>query len=61
MGKSPTKKPDTQTNHFFAAILAYTKLKVLKLKCGMGHFRLKARLYLAGLKAMQQRLDQFTA
>jgi len=25
MGKSPTKKPDTQANHFFAAILAYTK------------------------------------
>ena len=61
MGKSPTKKPDTQANHFFAAILAYTKLEVLKIKCGMGHFRLKAKLYLTGLKAMQQQLDQFSA
>ena len=26
MGKSPTKIPDTQANHFFAAILAYTQL-----------------------------------
>ena len=61
MGKSPTKKPDTQANHFFAAILAYTKLEVLKLKCGMGHFRLKAQLYLAGLKAMQYQLTQIAA
>ena len=61
MGKSPTKKPDTQANHFFAAILAYTKLEVLKLKCGMGHFRLKTQLYLAGLKAMQHKLTQIAA
>ena len=61
MGKSPTKKPDTQANHFFAAILAYTKLEVLKLKCGLGHFRLKAQLYLTGLKAMHQELARFTA
>ena len=61
MGKSPTKMPDTQANHFFAAILAYTKLEVLKLKCGAGHFRLKAQLYLAGLKAMHQESAYFTA
>ena len=61
MGKSPTKTPDTQANYFFAAILAYTKLEVLKLKCGMGYFRLKAQLYLTGLKAMHQELAQFTA
>ena len=61
MGQSLMKKPDTQANHFFAAILAYTKLEVQKLKCGIGHFRLKAQLYLAGFKAMQQQLDQFTA
>ena len=61
MGKSPTKTPDTQANHFFAAVLAYIKLEVLKLKCGAGHFRLKAQLYLAGLKAMHQELAYFTA
>jgi len=61
MGQSPTKKPDTQANHFFAAILAYTKLEVLKLRCGMGHFRLKAQLYLAGLKAMHHELALFAA
>ena len=61
MGKSPTKNPNTQANHFFASILAYTKLEVLKLKSGLGHFRLKAQLYLAGLKAMQQELTLITA
>ena len=52
MGQSPTKKPGTQANHFFAAILAYTKLEVLKLWYGLGHFRLKAQLYLTGLKEL---------
>lgn len=52
MGESPTKKPDTQANHFFTAILAYSKLDVLKFRHGLEYFRLKAQLYLAGLKAM---------
>jgi len=29
---------------------------VLKLKCGLKHFRLKAQLYAVGLKAMYQQL-----
>ena len=59
--QSPTKNPNTQANHFFASILAYTKLEVLKLKVGLGHFRSKAQLYLAGLKAMQQELTRIAA
>ena len=42
MGKAPTKSLPTQTTHFLAAVLAYVKLEALKLKCGLGHFRLKA-------------------
>jgi len=61
MGKSPTKLPATQTTHFFAALLAYGKLEVLKLKHGLGHFRLKAQLYAVGLKAMHQQLAYLTA
>ncbi len=41
MAKSPTKTLTTQATHFLAAVLAYTKLEVLKLKCGIGQFRLK--------------------
>ncbi|MBT9395264.1 transposase [Hymenobacter sp. NST-14] len=61
LGKSPTKTPDTQANHFFASMLAYTKLEVLKLKVGIGHFRLKAQLYLVGLQAMHRELATLSA
>jgi IS4 transposase len=44
-GDSPTKNPDTQSNHFFASMLAYIKLEALKLKHSIGHFRIKAQLY----------------
>ncbi|MBC8083935.1 MAG: transposase [Hymenobacter sp.] len=61
MGQSPAKTLSPQTTHFFAAVLAYTKLEVLKLKCGLGHFRLKAQLYSVGLKAIYQQLVQLRA
>ena len=61
MGKAPTKTLATQATHFFAAVLAYTKLEVLKLNCGIGHFRLKAQLYTVGLKAMYHQLGQLRA
>jgi hypothetical protein len=61
IGKSPTKTPDTQSNHFFASMLAYIKLEALKLKLSIGHFRIKAQLYLAGLKAMHQELSKLAA
>lgn len=38
MGKSPTKTPDIQANHLFAAIPAYGKLEALKLRHGLGYF-----------------------
>ena len=61
MGSSPTKTPDTQANHFFASILAYIKLEVLKTKYSIGHFRLKAQLYVVGLKAMHHQLACISA
>ncbi len=60
-GDSPTKNPDTQSNHFFASMLAYIKLEALKLKHSLGHFRIKAKLYMAGLKAMHQELTTLKA
>jgi hypothetical protein len=61
IANSPTKTPDTQSNHFFASMLAYIKLEALKLKLSIGHFRIKAQLYLAGLKAMHQELSKLAA
>ena len=56
MGKAPTKILAMQATHFFAAVLTYTKREVLKLKCGIGHFRPKAHRYTVDLKAMYHQL-----
>ncbi len=61
LGASPAKTPDTQANHFYASMLAYSKLEALKIKCSIGHFRLKAQLYAVGLKAMHQQLALLSA
>ena len=61
LGKSPTKTLATQTNHFLAAMLAYIKLEGLKIRHALGHFRMKAQLYLVGLKAMNQELIRLAA
>jgi hypothetical protein len=59
--KSPTKKMGPQANHFFASFLAYLKLEVLKLRHGVGHFRLKSQFYMVGLKAINQELIKMSA
>ena len=61
LGKSPTKTIETQANHFFASILAFIKLEKMTLRLGIGHFRLKAQLYLRGLKAMHYALHKMAA
>ena len=38
MAKSPTKTLATEATHYFATVLAYGKLEVLKLKDGLGDF-----------------------
>lgn len=60
-GKYPTRTLPIQTPHFLAVMLAYTKLEVLKLQCGIGHFRLKAQLYAGRLKAMYQQINLLAA
>ena len=61
MGKSPTKTVETQANHFFPSILAYIKLEKITRQLGIGHFRLKAQLYVRGLKAMHYALTKLAA
>ena len=61
MDKSPTKTLTTPANHFLAAVLAYIKLEALKLQYGTGYFRLKAQLYVVGVKVMYRQLGQLRA
>lgn len=56
--KSPTKYERTQANHIFAAMIAFCKLELLKLKENVNHFALKARLYLKAIKAAFDELQR---
>ncbi len=53
--KSPTKKVKTHCNHLYAAMIAYCKLEMLKLKTGLNHFAIKYKLIVrANQLAMQE-------
>ncbi len=54
VSKSPTRTQTTQTNHFVAALWAFTKLELLKARTKKNHYTIKTHLYLA---ALQQALD----
>lgn len=49
--KSPTKTVRSQSNHIFAAMIAFIKLERLKLAHRANHFALKSKLYLKAIKA----------
>jgi len=50
VAQSPTRTPTTQTNHVVAALLAFVKLELLKVRTQKNHYQLKTQLYLAALK-----------
>ena len=56
--RSPTQTPNTQTNHFFAALCGYIKLERLKIKTKQNHFALKSKLYLKALLSAFQTLKE---
>ena len=55
LAKSPTRTERTQSNHCFMSIYAAFRLEGLRLKHGMNHFALRARLY---LKAIRHAFDE---
>jgi len=57
--KSPTRTVATQTTHFFAALCAYIKLELLKVKHNMNHTTLKLNIYLQALKTAYEQLRMF--
>jgi hypothetical protein len=54
--KSPTKTIKTQMNHFMLSILAFVKLERLQIRNDLNHFAMKAKIYLAALKAANEEL-----
>jgi Transposase DDE domain len=51
LDRSPTSKEISQSNHIFAAMLAWIKLEVLSRKEQMNHYAFKSKLYIKALKA----------
>lgn len=54
--KSPTRTVVTQRNHFFAALYAYVKLEMLKVKTSLNHQALKTKIYVSAIKTAYQEL-----
>lgn len=55
--KSPTKTIRSQSNHIFAAMIAFIKLERLKLNHHTNHFALKSKLYVKAIKAAFDQLN----
>jgi hypothetical protein len=51
IGNSPAHTERTQSSRLFAAIFAYVKLEMLKLSAKLNHFAMKAKIYMASMKA----------
>lgn len=56
LAKSPTRTETTQTNHVVAALLAFVKLEMLKVRTKKNHYELKAQLYFSALQRAFQEL-----
>jgi hypothetical protein len=59
--KSPTKLPHTQSNHFFASMVAFVKLEMYRVSTHLNHFALKGKLYQAALASAFGQLQRFKA
>ena len=56
--KSPTKNEGTQSNHIFATMIAWIKLEMLSKVKQTNHFALKTKLYIKGIQASFEELQQ---
>jgi hypothetical protein len=56
LSKSPTKRVRSQSNHIFAAIVAFCKLETLKFKTALNHFALKYKLLIIANQAAMKEL-----
>ena len=55
--KSPTHTIRSQSNHFFASVVAYIKLEVCRHSTRLNHFAQKAQLYQAALVSAFEQLQ----
>ena len=53
---SPTRTVKTQSNHLFLSLIGYCKLELFRMRKGLNHFALKAKLYTTAMVAAFQQL-----
>lgn len=58
LAKSPTKKVVSQSNHIFAAIVAFCKLQKMKITQSLNHFALKYKLIIIANQAAMKELKK---
>ena len=51
LASSPTSVERTQSNHIFMSLIGYCKLELFKMRKGLNHFALKAKLYTKAMMA----------
>lgn len=60
IGKSPTKTVKTQSNHFYLAVMAYSKVEILKIRTKTNAFAMKNRIYYKALKSALSQIKQLS-
>jgi len=54
LASSPTRTVRTQSNHLFMSLVGYCKLELFRVRKGLNHFALKAKLYTSAMNAAFQ-------
>ena len=56
--KSPTRRVRSQSNHFFASVVAYVKLEICRGGTRLNHFAQKAKLYQVAIVSAYKQLQE---
>lgn len=59
--KSPTRRLRTQSNHFFASLVAFVKLEAYKATLALNHFALRGKVYQAAVASAYEQLQRLKA
>ncbi len=57
IAKSPARSVEAQSNDLFTSIYAFVKLEKLRLVQTLNHFAIKAKIYMASIKAAFNELN----
>ena len=59
--KSPTRRLRTQSNHFFASLVAFVKLEAYRATLALNHFALRGKVYQAAVASAYEQLQRLKA